>query len=902
MNIQRKILLWFLIPSIILATISSVFYYFYTRKTLKQNVFDQLEIAAGALQKNIHTFIEAKRGRNIDFSSDGFIKDVTEEITMKDRRLEYYTSALNNHLITNKKPLDPSIHEVLVVDFKDKIIASTDEGRIGEVVSTERFLTKGMFSGVFVGDPYYDTCSKALLIDFSTMLLKRTGREPIGFIVNRIKIEQREDRIRDGGSAIQDTEKDYSKLVAANKTRIIDFGSDGFIRDYAEAIARKDERVFYYTDLLNNYLYNNKQPLDPDLLSLFFVNLDGVIISSTEIGQIGRNVSGEAYFTKTTKRGSWIGDLRYPQALSQNTFFDVSRLLRNKTEDKTLGIIVNRYSGEFLEKATHGKISEIFRKVGPLEGMGETGELYIVNSDKLMLTGSRFIKDAVFKQVVDTKGVRAAFENGRGMIGIYPDYRGIPVIGVSLYIEEMDWVILAEKDVSEAFAPLAYLRNFTAIIGIMGIMVLSAVAVFISKGITRPIRELVTYTHNIAKGVLNEPIRIKSKDEIGSLAGSFDTMRIKLRKSFQNVENARRDWEITFNSVKDIIVIYDKGSKIFMYNDELLSRLNAKPEDIIGKKCYEVFHDPAVKHEHMRTCKVLETLKTLKPSFVEKESKALNGIFLFSTYPRFNDKRELVGVVQILKDVTMQKRVEEKLRVSYKMASLGRLTAGVVHEVLNPLNIISSHVQLFLAEAEKGSMTEEDLKSIQEEIDRIVNITDGLLRFSRKDKSISGEVDLNSLLENVISIIEPEIKLCNIEFIRRFEEGLPKVAANSDELRQVFLNMITNARDATPEGGTLTVKTRRVRSEKLGVGSWQARELKGDFVEISFEDTGSGISKENLDSVFDPFFTTKEEGKGTGLGLSISYGIIRNHGGEMHVESKEGKGTTFTIDLPVKDQ
>jgi two-component system cell cycle sensor histidine kinase/response regulator CckA len=110
--------------------------------------------------------------------------------------------------------------------------------------------------------------------------------------------------------------------------------------------------------------------------------------------------------------------------------------------------------------------------------------------------------------------------------------------------------------------------------------------------------------------------------------------------------------------------------------------------------------------------------------------------------------------------------------------------------------------------------------------------------------------------------------------------------------------MITNARDAMPEGGTLIVKTRRVRSEKLGVGSWQARELKGDFVEISFEDTGSGISKENLDSVFDPFFTTKEEGKGTGLGLSISYGIIRNHGGEMHVESKLGKGTTFTIDLP----
>ena len=240
---------------------------------------------------------------------------------------------------------------------------------------------------------------------------------------------------------------------------------------------------------------------------------------------------------------------------------------------------------------------------------------------------------------------------------------------------------------------------------------------------------------------------------------------------------------------------------------------------------------------------------------------------------------------------------------SHKMASLGQLTAGVVHEVLNPLNIISAHVQLLLAEAEKGSKTEEDLRSIREEIDRIVEITDGLLRFSRKEKSISGEVEINSLLEKIISIVEPEMKLSNIKFIRRFEEGLPKIAANSDELRQVFLNMITNAKGAMAEGGTLTVKTRRVRDrskKEKASPPRRAGELKGDFVKISFEDTGCGISKEKLNSVFDPFFTTKMEGKGTGLGLSISYGIIENHGGTISVESEVGKGTTFIINLPVK--
>ncbi|MCR4289481.1 MAG: PAS domain-containing protein, partial [Candidatus Scalindua sp.] len=747
---------------------------------------------AEAVERNVHTFLEAKRGMTIDFSTDGFIGDVTEEITMKDQRLEYYTSALNNHLITNKKPLDQSIHEVFIVDFKDKVIASTDEGRIGEVVSLERFLTEGIVSGVFVGEPYYDTRLRAFLIDFSTILLNTSSREPIGFIVNRIKIEQREDSVRDGKPTIQDIKNDYSELVAANKIRIIDFGSDGFIRDYAESIARSDERVFYYTDLLNNHLYKNKQPIDPDLLSVFVVNLDGVIISSTETGQIGRSVSDEPFFTKTMERGLSISDLYHLPDSRQKTFFTVAKLFSNKTDDMTIGIIVNRYKGEFFEEITKSKQSEMVMKAKARKELEEKGETYIVNSDKLMLTGSRFIEDAVFNQVVDTDGVRTAFENGRGMTGIYRDYRGVSVIGASRYLEELNWVILAEKDVSEAFAPLAYLRNISVVSGIMGIMVFSAVAVFISRGITMPIRKLVTFTHNMAKGDMTEQITVKSNDEIAVLVSTFDTMRIKVAKLLKNIGDAKQDWESTFNSVKEVIILYDKECRVARCNNELLDRLNARPEDIIGKRCYEIFWDnEKEKIEHKRDCEVIKTSKTMKPSTTEKETNMLHGTFLFSTFPRYNDKGEFAGVVQILRDITERKREHEQLIKSHKMASLGLLTAGVVHEVLNPVNIISSHVQLLLAEAEKGSKTEEDLKSIREEINRIVKITDGLLRFSRKGISVTGDVEINSLLEKIISIVEPDMKLCNINFIRRFEEGLPKVAANGDELRQVFLNMIT---------------------------------------------------------------------------------------------------------------
>lgn len=171
---------------------------------------------------------------------------------------------------------------------------------------------------------------------------------------------------------------------------------------------------------------------------------------------------------------------------------------------------------------------------------------------------------------------------------------------------------------------------------------------------------------------------------------------------------------------------------------------------------------------------------------------------------------------------------------------------------------------------------------------RIVKITDGLLRFSRKGKFKTEEVETNSLLEKIISIVEPEMKLENVRFINKFEEGLPEIMADSDELRQVFLNLTTNARDAMPEGGTLEVSTQSI--QKNGNSS----------VRIEFTDTGLGIAKKDIDKIFEPFFTTKKEGKGVGLGLSMAYQIIDKHGGTISVASEEGKGATFTIDLPIK--
>jgi two-component system cell cycle sensor histidine kinase/response regulator CckA len=355
-----------------------------------------------------------------------------------------------------------------------------------------------------------------------------------------------------------------------------------------------------------------------------------------------------------------------------------------------------------------------------------------------------------------------------------------------------------------------------------------------------------------------------------------------------------KESEVKFRTVcttaNDAIIIEDNDGNISYWNKAAERIFGYSAEEIVGRQLQEIIIPDKLYKDYSRGFKVfLETGqgpgigKTIELIAINKKRIEF-PIELSLAGVNMHGKRHAIGIVR---DITERKKIEEQLRISKKIASLGRLTAGVFHEILNPVNIISSHVQLLLMTAEKGSTAEEDLRSIQEEIERIVKISDGLLKYSRKAKHLVEKNDINSLLEKTMSIAENEMKLDDINFIRELEDKLPKITANSDELRQVFLNLLTNARDAMPDGGTITISTRRIQ--------------KGGnlFVSIRFMDSGCGIPKENLESAFDPFFTTKKEGRGTGLGLSTSFETIERYGGTMSIDSKEGEGATVIIDLPV---
>jgi len=239
------------------------------------------------------------------------------------------------------------------------------------------------------------------------------------------------------------------------------------------------------------------------------------------------------------------------------------------------------------------------------------------------------------------------------------------------------------------------------------------------------------------------------------------------------------------------------------------------------------------------------------------------------------------------------KRSEMKLLQSEKQASIGKLAGGVAHEINNPLTGIFTFTHMLLRQKDLPAEVRSDLETIAQETERVRKIVKGLLDFSRQTELDREPTDINRLVRFTISLVENQALIKGLRLDFEQGEGLPMLILDRNQMQSVLLNIIINALDATDTGGNITITT--------GMGlSASKPDQKG--IEIICTDTGCGIPPENLDKLFDPFFTTKEIGQGTGLGLSVSYGIVEGHGGTIWVQSKVGRGSTFTVWLPIEEE
>lgn len=335
-----------------------------------------------------------------------------------------------------------------------------------------------------------------------------------------------------------------------------------------------------------------------------------------------------------------------------------------------------------------------------------------------------------------------------------------------------------------------------------------------------------------------------------------------------------------FDGITDLISVQDRDHNLVMGNRHYSEATAANTPEIVGCKCYKALFD---REDPCPGCPAGETFQTAESRFIEIFHQGRTFAIWTFTMAGLDGKPEFL--VEYAKDVTDQKEIEKQLIKSEKLATIGLLSSGIAHELRNPLNIIET-VRYALEDALGHRQPELDrkLEIIKKNVRRASVIIENLLQFSRHSEYERERVDVEKLIDTTLSLVEKETAMRNISIERQYG-GVPRTFFSLDSLKQVFLNIIYNAVQAMPHGGLLRIKT--------------LASADGEWLDVDFGDTGVGIPATNLSHIFTPFFSTKQESGGTGLGLYLSYSIIKREGGDILVRSREGKGTTFTVKLPV---
>ncbi len=242
-------------------------------------------------------------------------------------------------------------------------------------------------------------------------------------------------------------------------------------------------------------------------------------------------------------------------------------------------------------------------------------------------------------------------------------------------------------------------------------------------------------------------------------------------------------------------------------------------------------------------------------------------------------------VLFLVKDIEERRSMEKQLAQADKLASIGQLSAGIAHEINNPLGIILGYTQFLLRKEPENSERFQDLKTIEKHVRNCKSIVKDLLNFAKSSKPQREKTEINRAVEDVYRFVQHHSNSDHVQMLTKYDAKIPPLMLDEKKIKQVLLNLIMNAKHAVGKQGTIRLSTEM--------------DVAGRRVFIKVEDTGHGIEKQYMSSIFDPFFTTKPTGEGTGLGLSVSYGIIKSHGGDIFVKSEPGEGTLFTVMLPV---
>ncbi len=381
---------------------------------------------------------------------------------------------------------------------------------------------------------------------------------------------------------------------------------------------------------------------------------------------------------------------------------------------------------------------------------------------------------------------------------------------------------------------------------------------------------------------------------------------VNLQKSRQDLTKANIEWETTFNSIPDAIAILDLNHRIVRVNQTMGEAFKLKPGQHLGQPCYKLVHGT---DQPPAFCPHNQLLKDGREHSTEVFIEQLEHYFLVTVSPIFDDDAKLTGSLHIARDITDQKKLAHDLQKSHdnlgkivaqrstelqlthqqllhseKLSAIGRLSASIAHEINNPLFGVMTILSGLEKREELSNKAHNAVELALSECKRVKKLISNLQDFHRPTPGRFASQAINQLIDEVLLLTTKEFENHRLHIIKEYADNLPEIKIVADQIKQVLLNLLQNAIDASPPNTDIKITTKRLNNQ----------------LTISIKDQGCGITPENQQHIFEPFFTTKSEVKGTGLGLSVSFGIIKSHNGEIKLKSSPDRGSTFTILLPLK--
>ncbi len=443
-------------------------------------------------------------------------------------------------------------------------------------------------------------------------------------------------------------------------------------------------------------------------------------------------------------------------------------------------------------------------------------------------------------------------------------------------------------------------RNYLlSMLAVVCIVLVALVSMTIRRTVSLPLHGLMGRIAALGRGETPEDVTVLGRDEVAQLTREFNLLA-------RNLDEARRrllqESEYAGNIIQNVtdgIIGLDRMYRIRTWNRAIVERYGIPEAEVLGRDLFEAF--PAFEREGLRADldRLLsgERREFALQHFDHETRHRGRVLFNIRGSALRGSTGEVEGVVLAIEDVTERVGLEREVQQAEKLAVVGQLAAGIAHQIGTPLNVISGSAEYLMMEWGADRPRPRELEIIVAQTDRITKLIQQLLNFARPTRMALQSVKLNDLLREVLGLTEHQIAKERITIKTDLQPDLPAITGDENQLEQAFLNIVINAWHAMPSGGTLTLRSRSAPADdRRRLGARPAP----PGVEVIIADTGIGIPAEHLPRIFDPFFSTKGVGRGTGLGLAITRRIVEDHHGSIQVASEVGRGTTFTIRLPVE--